>query len=256
MKKHALKTATLITLAAFLAQATLLTAEPIAEQRYYTLLAAVRPPELPAMSAQLVKLEQGEDQGPATVGVVKAASEINPAAVLSVVGAISRSTPTMAPVAAATAAESQPRFAWAFARTAALAAPEQASDIVYAVASAVPKEAQSVATAVAQAVPESSTPVISALGRATPALQPFLDEAMLLAENRTVSATTIIAQANRLMAATPATTSEPMPEISAPVLPPKVGPPFANPPGNPGHVIPGPPFEVPPGWQRKYSKPK
>ncbi|MCL4178170.1 MAG: hypothetical protein KJ072_10580 [Verrucomicrobia bacterium] len=251
-----MKTAILITLAAFLAHSTLLIAEPVADQHYRTLLAAVRPTELPAMSAKLVKLEQGEAQGPATVGVVNAASEINPAAVLSVVGAISRGTPKMASVAAATAAENQPRFAWAFARTAALAAPEQASDIVYAVASAVPKEAQAVATAVAQAVPESSTPVISALGRAMPALQPFLDEAMLLAENRTVSATTIIAQANRLMAAAPITKTEPMPELSAPTQPPKPGPPFVNPPGNPDHVVPGPPFEVPPGWQRKYSKPK
>jgi hypothetical protein len=225
---------------------------------HQTALAAVPPPELPAKAAQIVKLEQEKSHKPTTVAVVRAATAVNPAAILSVVGAISRSVPAMAPVAAATAAEEQPRLAWAFSRTAALAAPEQAGEIVFAVASAVPGEARAVATAVALAAPESADAAIAALGRALPSMQPYLAEAKLLTENRDVSPSSIIALAAKLSAAAPVSVTDPMPEVSPPGVPvaaPKMGPPFVNPPGNPGHVIPGPPFTVPPGWQRKYSKP-
>jgi hypothetical protein len=256
MKLLSWNIAVLLMLIAVPGRSAALAADGIAEASYRATLAAVRPPELPAKAAQTVKSIEGEAQLIATAEVVKATAAINPSALLSVVGAISRSTAKAAPVAAATAAEVQPRFAWAFARTAALAAPDQASAVVYAVATAVPKEAQAVATAVAQAVPESSASVLAALGRATPSLQPFLDEAILLADGRNIAASTIIDQANKLMAAAPTPVTDTEAEISAPTLPPRVGPPFVNPPGNPPvHVTPGPPFEVPPGWQRKYSKP-
>ncbi len=222
---------------------------------YRAQLSAVRPPELPAKAAQLVRREKAAGQELATIAVVKAAADINPSALLSVVGAISRGTPKLAPVAASTAAEREPELAWVYARTAALAAPAEAGEIVYRVAKAVPKEAESVAIAVVQAVPDSSDAVLAGLARANPDLKPYLDEAVLLAAGRGVSTTTIIEQAIKRMASEPVAFDEPHPELS-PTPPPTVGPPFVSPPGNPGHVVPGPPFVVPPGWQRKYSQPK
>jgi hypothetical protein len=256
MKVHHGQSILLLILVAVLSQSSPSSADPTTD--YRTVLSEVPPAEMPAKAAQIIKLEQEKSHKTTTMAVVRAATAVNPAAILSVVGAISRSVPAMAPVAAATAAEEQPRLAWAFSRTAALAAPEQAGEIVFAVASAVPGEARAVATAVALAAPESADAAIAALGRALPSMQPYLAEAKLLTENRDVSPSSIIALAAKLSAAAPVSVTDPMPEVSPPGVPvaaPKMGPPFVNPPGNPGHVIPGPPFTVPPGWQRKYSKP-
>jgi hypothetical protein len=252
MKLRYGKSILLLILVAVLSQISPSIADPTPD--YRILLGEVPPAEIPAKAAQIVKLEDSKAQKAATVAVVQAASARKSAAALSVVGAISRGVPEMAPVAAATAAEAQPRFAWAFARTAALAAPGQASEVVFQVASAATEEALSIATAVTLAVPDSAEASIAALGRAVPSLQPHLAEAMLLSEGRDVSPSAIIALAGKLSAAAPVAVTDPLPEISPPV-PPNVGPPFVNPPGNPGHLVPGPPFTVPPGWQRKYSKP-
>ena len=252
MKLYLLKLSLLLTIVGLLAQSAGLVADEIAP--YRTALTAVRPPELPAEAARLVK-RATKSQVPATIAVVKVATDINPSAVLSVVGAISRTTPKMAPVAAATAAEWESRLAWAFARTAALAAPDEAAEVVYAVASAVPKEAQAVGLAVVQAVPESAMQVIAALGRAVPRLQPYLEEAVQLMANREVSASTIIAQANKMLAAGRVPVEDRLDEFSAPAGTPTVGAPFVIPTSDPGTVIPDPTYQVPPGQPRNYSKP-
>jgi hypothetical protein len=253
MNKYKLKLSLVLIIVGFLAQTAGLVAGEISP--YRAALEAVRPPELPAEAARMVKREPAKSRVAATIAVVKVTSDINPSAVLSVVGAISRATPKMAPVAAATAAEWETRLAWAFARTAALAAPDEAAEVVYSVSSAVPTEAQSVALAVVQAVPESAMQVISALGRAVPGLKPYLEEAIQLLADREVSASTIIAQANKMLAVSRVPVEDRPDEFSVPTGTPEVGPPFVSPPGNPGVIIPGPPFEVPPGWQRKYSNP-
>jgi hypothetical protein len=253
MKINYLKLSLLLISVGFLAQSAGLIAGDVTAFR--TALEAVRPPELPAEAARLVRREPSKTQVPATIAVVKASSDLNPSAVLSVVGAISRTTPKMAPVAAATAAAWEPRLAWAFARTAALAAPDEAAEVVYAVASAVPKEAQAVALAVVQAVPESAMQVISALGRAVPELQPYLAAAVQLTANREVSASTIISQANKMLAADRVPVEDRPDEFSMPTGTPEVGAPFVIPTSTPGVMVPDPTHQVPPGQPRNYSKP-
>jgi hypothetical protein len=179
-------------------------------------LSDVRPPELPATAAALVREATDAARSETTAEVVRVASTINPSAMLSVVGAISRSTPAMAPIAAATAAGEQPRLAWAFARTAALAAPDYAGDVVSSTAQAVPSQRLEIATAVARAIPQSGHSVLTALSKVDPALEPYLAEGLLLKHQRTMSAPSIIAYAYKRATEQPPIAIAPDAQVSSP----------------------------------------
>jgi hypothetical protein len=214
-------------------------------------LQQVRSAELPARAASLVAEAPLATRSETARDVVLATADINPASVIPVVGAISKSSPSAAPMAAAAGAFRQPDMARFIARSAAIAASDQVSDIIEAVAREVPRTAHETAIAVSRAVPKSGRASLEGLRRASPGWVPFLDEAAANVPNEVQDANTVVIRAMRIMSAH---NTNPI-EIASASLPPRIGPPFQNPPGNPSHTIPGPPYEVPPGWERKYSRP-
>jgi hypothetical protein len=218
---------------------------------YSVTLQKVRPAELPAHAASIVAQAPRNARAETARDVVLAAADINPGSIIPVVGAISKSTPAAAAMAAAAGAYRQPEMARFIARSAAIAASGQVTAIIEAVAREVPNTAHDTALAVSRAVPNSDRAAIEGLRQASPGWIEFLDEAATGTAAASQDASTTLIRAIRIMNANG---TSPI-QIAAVSLPPRVGPPFQSPPGNPELVIPGPPFEVPPGWERKYSKP-
>jgi hypothetical protein len=214
-------------------------------------LQKVRPAELPAQAAAIVTRASINSRPETARDVVLAAADITPGSLIPVVGAIAKSNPAAAAMAAAAGSARQPELARFIARSAAIAAPEEITSIIEAVAREVPDTAHDIVFAVTRAVPDSDRAAIEGLRRASPGWVPFLDRAMTDSSATPQSASTTIIRAVRLMNADG---TNPV-QLAAASLPPRIGPPFQAPPGNPGMVIPGPAFEVPPGWERKYSSP-
>src|SRR2546425_213900 len=67
--------------------------------------------ELPLKATELAKAAKVTDRQNVTINVVRAATQLNPAAAPAVVAAIARALPEVAAVAAATAAAEQPKLA-------------------------------------------------------------------------------------------------------------------------------------------------
>jgi hypothetical protein len=225
---------------------------PAAKPNPHTVpLQKVRPAELPAHAAGIVAQAPRNARAETARDVVLAAADINPGSIIPVVGAISKSTPDAAAMAAAAGAYRQPEMARFIARSAAIAASDQVTAIVEAVAREVPDTAHDTVLAVSRAVPNSDRAALEGLRKASPGWIAFLDEAAAGTAAAPQDASTTVFRAIRLMNANG---TSPI-QIAAVSLPPRVGPPFQSPPGNPDLVIPGPPFEVPPGWERRYSRP-
>jgi hypothetical protein len=214
-------------------------------------LQQVRLAELPAQAATIVARAPADARPETARDVVLAAAEINAASVIPVVGAIAKSNPASASMAAAAGAARQPEMARFIARSAAIAASDHVTEIIEAVCREVPQNAHETVLAVTRAVPDSDRAAIEGLRQASPGWVPFLDEATVDTPGARPDASTTLIRAIRLMNANG---TNPV-EVAFVTHPPRIGPPFRNPPGNPGHVIPGPPFEVPPGWERRYSRP-
>jgi len=206
-------------------------------------LAGVPAAELPAKAAELVKAAKANERQAATVGIVRAALEINPAAAPSIVGAIARAVPTMAPVAAGTAAAQQPRQAGAIAKSAAGAAPKMAGKIVVAVCQAVPKDYRNVAIAVAQAVPGAGKEILNAVASALPDLKPSIERVLAGYEGNVPSVAAALDSAK-------SDQNGPAPLARGPA----VGPPYLPPSTTPSNVTPGSSGNVPPGG-RDYAAP-
>jgi hypothetical protein len=227
-------------------------AAPAAKPNPYTAaLQKVRPAELPAHAASIVAQAPQATRPETARDVVVAAADINPGSVIPVVGAIAKSTPAAAAMAAAAGAYRQPEMARFIARSAAIAASDQVTAIIEAVAREVPNTAHDTVIAVSRAVPHSDRAAIEGLRQASPGWSAFLNEASVGTEVAPQNASTTVIRAVRLMNANG---TSPI-QVASVTLPPRVGPPFQSPPGNPEKIIPGPPFEVPPGWERRYSRP-
>jgi hypothetical protein len=227
-------------------------AAPAAKPNPHTAaLQKVRPAELPAHAAGIVAKSPRATRLETARDVVLAAAEINPGSVIPVVGAIAKSTPPAAAMAAAAGAYRQPEMARFIARSAAIAASDQVTAIIEAVAREVPNTAHDTVLAVSRAVPNSDRAAIEGLRQASPGWIAFLDEASVGTAAAPQDASTTVIRAVRLMNANG---TSPI-QLASTSLPPRVGPPFQTPPGNPEVIIPGPPFEVPPGWERRYSRP-
>jgi hypothetical protein len=214
-------------------------------------LQKVRPAEMPAQAAAIVTRASNNSRPETARDVVLAAADISPGSLIPVVGAIAKSNPAAAAMAAAAGSARQPELARFIARSAAIAAPEKITSIIEAVAREVPDIAHDIVFAVSRAVPDSDRAALEGLRLASPGWVPFLDKAMTDSSATAQNASTTIIRAVRLMHADG---TNPV-QIASVSLPPRIGPPFQAPPGNPGLVIPGPGFEVPPGWERKYSRP-
>lgn len=134
-------------------------------------LSGVSATDMPAKAAQLVSQADATTIKQTTIDVVKAAINMNPAAVELIVGAIAKSNPEMAGTAAATAAGLLPSQVVAIARAAASAAPKQAKQIVEALCRALPSAYQKIANAVAQVVPGADKEILEGIAAAIPSLK-------------------------------------------------------------------------------------
>jgi hypothetical protein len=207
---------------------------------YQKQLGKVPAAELPASAADIIKGVKAREWGHTTVGVVKAAVAINPAAAPSIVGAIAKAVPEMAAVAAETAAAEQPKQACAIARAAAVAAPRKVSKIVAAVCRVVPNEYRAVALAVTEAVPSSGKEVLKGVAAAVPEIKPGIDRHLVAYNGNTAAILDQVASGS-------ANGTTPLPRG------PSVGPPYVPYSGTVGTITPNTTTEVPPG--KRYEQP-
>jgi hypothetical protein len=136
-------------------------------------LRAVAPPEMPATAARLVKKTKDSERETATAEVLRAATQLNPAALPLVVGAITRAVPEMAVTAAQVAAGLQPAQAPAIAQAAAV--PARAGRVVAAVCTITPDQYRSVALAAAQAAPTARVEILNSVAQTLPDLRPHIE---------------------------------------------------------------------------------
>jgi len=155
-------------------------------------LSQVPATELPAKSADIVKMAKTRDRGFITVGVVKSSIRMNPVSTTSVVGAIAQAVPDMASIAAGEAAEEQPAKAAEIAQAAAAAAPARAGKIVAAVCRAVPKQYREVAASVAQVAPGSGPEVLRAVASVFPELKGGIEHTLANTQNSTPSVLSVL----------------------------------------------------------------
>jgi hypothetical protein len=161
-------------------------------------LVAVPAAELPAKAADLVLDTKRQERAKETVGIVRAAVGINPAAAPAIVGAIARTEAEMAPIAAGTAAAEQPKQAAAIATAAAAAAPSQVGKIVMAVCRAVPGDYGVIAAAVAKAVPNAGKEIVKAIESARPDLESYIEQALVSYGGKVYSVRGVLDQSARL----------------------------------------------------------
>jgi len=151
--------------------------------------------ELPVRVVGLVRHAKARDRKDMTIGAVKAALGLNPAAATAVVGSIARAAPAMAAVAAETAAAEQPKQAAEIALAAAAADHSAAAAIVIGVCRAVPAQYESVAVAVSQAVPGSVKEILQAVGTAEPDLKVPIDQVVAQYNGYLPSVALVLAEA-------------------------------------------------------------
>jgi len=238
MKQIAIIALSVVLLGAFQSPA----AEALETTPFKQALVGVPAAELPAKAAELVKAAKTNERQAATVAIVKAALEMNPAAAPSIVGAIARAVPAMAPVAAGTAAAQQPKQAAAIAKSASAAAPKMAGKIVVAVCQAVPNDYRNVAIAVSQAVPGAGKEILMAVAAALPDLKPAIEKVLAGYEGNVPSVAAALDSAKTDPSAAPLARG------------PTVGPPYLPLSTTPGNVPPGGSGNVPPGG-RDYAAP-
>jgi hypothetical protein len=164
---------------------------------YSAILAAAPGAEMPARAADLVLRANGAQMVQTTVGVVKAAVGVNPAAVLAVVGSVAESAPSMAATAAGAATALEPHLAVAIARAAAASAPGEAGPIVAAVCRAAPDEYLEVALAVAREAPGADRDILTGVVAALPELKPAIDERVASQAGRAILAGVVLAEISR-----------------------------------------------------------
>ena len=151
---------------------------------FSAILATVPGAEMPKRAAELVLQAQVAQLGVTTVGVVKAAVGMNPAAVLAVVGSVAEAVPAMAATASGTAAALQPHLAVAIARAASASAPGMAGPIVAAVCRVAPADYRGVSLAVVREAPGSDQAILAGLAEAIPAFKGEIER--WVAENKEV----------------------------------------------------------------------
>jgi hypothetical protein len=216
------------------------------DSSYKDTLSHVPAAELPVRAAELIKNANARSRETVTIGVVKAAVSINPAAAPVIVASIARAVPDMASIAAATAAAAQPKQAVAITKAAAAAAPSKAALIVVAVCRAVPADYKNIAVAAAQAVPGSDKEILTAMAAAFPELKSGIDSLLTSHSGNPPNvsyALTSISPATSQSG--PGTTT---PSIPAPLARgPAIGPPFIPLSQTPTNVTPGTSGNVPPG---------
>lgn len=166
-----LKTLGLVMAVAATATVNLCAGDVPAANPFFGTLSTVSPAELPAKSAAIVSKADSKSRVETTIGVVKAAVGLNPAAAAAIVGTIAQSAPEMASVAAGAAVALVPDQAIAIAHAAAAAAPAQAGKIVEAVCRVVPNAYKAVASAVAEVAPGQGKAILVGVSTAIPALQ-------------------------------------------------------------------------------------
>lgn len=218
---------------------------------FFASLSAATAAEMPATAAELVSKATPKQQRQTTIGVVKAAVPLNPAAAPAIVGSIAQAVPEMAAIAAATAVSLVPNQVAAIARAAAAAAPTKAGKIVEAICLVLPKDYKNIANAVAEVAPGQGKEILTGISASIPALKVSLNKILAsYSGNNLPTVGTVLGQISSLELASAAQTSESSPALA----PPTVGPPYI-PLGVPHQNIdPGSGGEVP-GGGRDYSAP-
>ncbi len=132
--------------------------------------------EMPARAAELVVQADATNRLQTSIGVVKSAVGLNPAAVLAVVGSIAESAPVTAATVAETAAALEPDSARSIARAAAASVPAAAGAIVEAVCRVNPADYQGIGLAVARVAPGLDGQILAGVAAGIPELKWEIEE--------------------------------------------------------------------------------